>query len=40
VKVLDALHFFEGQEDELVQIVAGFLDRVFHDGQAATAASR
>jgi alpha/beta superfamily hydrolase len=40
VKVPDALHFFEGQEDELVQIVAGFLDRVFHDGQAATAASR
>jgi pimeloyl-ACP methyl ester carboxylesterase len=40
VKVPEALHFFEGQEDELTQIVAGFLDRVFHAGKAATAASR
>ena len=40
VKVRNAKHFFEGQEDELVQIVAGFLDRVFHDGEPATAASR
>ena len=40
IKVPDALHFFEGQEDELAQIVTGFLDRVFHDGNPATAAAR
>jgi pimeloyl-ACP methyl ester carboxylesterase len=40
LKVPAAKHFFEGQEDELVQIVAGFLDRVFHDSQSAAAASR
>jgi pimeloyl-ACP methyl ester carboxylesterase len=40
VVVKDALHFFEGREDELADLVAGFLDRVFHKGDAATAASR
>jgi pimeloyl-ACP methyl ester carboxylesterase len=40
LKVSAAKHFFEGQEDELVRIVAAFLDRVFHRGQPANAASR
>ena len=40
MKVPDALHFFEGQENELAQIVTAFLDRVFHDGNPATAAAR
>jgi len=40
VKVPDALHFFEGQEDELVQIVVGFLDRVFQAGDATAAAAK
>jgi pimeloyl-ACP methyl ester carboxylesterase len=40
IKVPNALHFFETQEDELVQIVTDFLDRVFHKGAAATASSR
>lgn len=40
VKVPDALHFFEGQEDELVRIVVGFLDRVFPAGDATAAAAK
>lgn len=32
VMVKDALHFFEGREDELVQVLTTFLDRVFHGG--------
>jgi pimeloyl-ACP methyl ester carboxylesterase len=40
VVVPNALHFFEGREDELVQIVTGFLDRVFHQGDPANAATR
>jgi hypothetical protein len=40
VKVPDALHFFEGREDELVGIVTGFLDRVFHRGDAGNAGTR
>ena len=40
VVVADALHFFEGREDELVKIIVAFLDRVFHKGEAATAATR
>jgi pimeloyl-ACP methyl ester carboxylesterase len=40
VVVPNALHFFEGREDELVQIVTGFLDRVFHKGDPASAATR
>jgi pimeloyl-ACP methyl ester carboxylesterase len=39
VVMKDALHFFEGREDDLADIVTGFLDRVFHKGDA-TAASR
>jgi pimeloyl-ACP methyl ester carboxylesterase len=40
VVVPDALHFFEGREDELVKIITGFLDRVFHQGNPASASSR
>jgi pimeloyl-ACP methyl ester carboxylesterase len=40
VKVPDALHFFEGREDELVGIVTGFLDRVFHQGNPGSAATK
>jgi pimeloyl-ACP methyl ester carboxylesterase len=40
VVVKDALHFFEGREDELVKLIIGFLDRVFHKGDATTALSR
>jgi alpha/beta superfamily hydrolase len=29
VVVPDALHFFEGREDELVKVTIGFLDDVF-----------
>jgi pimeloyl-ACP methyl ester carboxylesterase len=35
--VKDAKHFFEGREDELVQIVVGFLDRSFKAGTASAA---
>ena len=40
VVVKDALHFFEGREDELVKVIVAFLDRVFHKGDATTASSR
>jgi alpha/beta superfamily hydrolase len=40
VVVKDALHFFEGREDELVKLIVGFLDRIFHKGDATTALSR
>jgi pimeloyl-ACP methyl ester carboxylesterase len=40
VVVKDALHFFEGREDELVRILASFMDRVFHGGDPATASTR
>lgn len=40
IVVKDALHFFEGREDELVQVLVGFLDRVFHNGDKAAATSR
>lgn len=33
VVVQDALHFFEGKEDELVRVVVTFLDQRFHAGQ-------
>lgn len=33
VVVPDALHFFEGKEDQLVKVVVGFLDQVFHSGK-------
>ena len=39
VVVPEALHFFEGKEDQLTKIVVEFLDKVFHNG-AATADSR
>ena len=40
VVVPNALHFFEGREDELVGIITGFLDRVFHQGNPGSAATR
>lgn len=39
IVVPEALHFFEGKEDQLTKIVVDFLDKVFHNG-AATADSR
>jgi pimeloyl-ACP methyl ester carboxylesterase len=33
VVVPDALHFFEGKEDELVKVIVSFLDQVFHSGK-------
>ena len=38
--VADALHFFEGREDDLVKFIVGFLDRVFHQGNPASASTR
>jgi pimeloyl-ACP methyl ester carboxylesterase len=40
VVVKDALHFFEGREDDLADLASGFLDRVFHKGDAKAAAGR
>ncbi len=40
VVVPEALHFFEGKEDELTKITVTFLDRVFHNGNPAAAVSR
>ncbi|MCW5620384.1 MAG: DUF3530 family protein [Burkholderiales bacterium] len=40
VVVPDALHFFEEREDDLVQVLIQFMDRVFHDGEPATATTR
>jgi pimeloyl-ACP methyl ester carboxylesterase len=37
VIVPDALHFFEGKEDELVGVVVNFLDQVFHAGKPGEA---
>jgi alpha/beta superfamily hydrolase len=37
VMVPDAEHFFEGKEDQLAGIVVKFLDRVFHQGNPASA---
>jgi len=37
VVVPDALHFFEGKEDELVKVVTEFLDQLFHSAQAGEA---
>lgn len=34
VVVQDALHFFEGKEDELVRVVVDFLDQRFHGARA------
>lgn len=38
--VKDALHFFEGKEDELTAVVVSFLDQVFHAGKPDLAATR
>jgi len=35
--VPDALHFFEGKEDELVKVIVSFLDPVFHSGKPGEA---
>jgi pimeloyl-ACP methyl ester carboxylesterase len=40
IVVPDALHFFEGKEDELTRIIVTFLDQVFHDGDPAAATGR
>jgi len=40
IVVPEALHFFEGREDELTRIVVTFLDQVFHNGNATAANSR
>ena len=40
IVVPEALHFFEGKEDELTRIIVTFLDQVFHNGNPTTAASR
>ena len=37
VIVPDALHFFEGKEDELVKVIVIFLDQVFHSGKPGEA---
>ncbi len=37
VIVPEALHFFEGKEDELVKVVVSFLDQVFHAGMPGEA---
>jgi hypothetical protein len=38
--VPDALHFFEGREDDLTRIVVTFLDQVFNNGNASAANGR
>jgi pimeloyl-ACP methyl ester carboxylesterase len=38
--VPDALHFFEGKEDELTAIIVRFLDQVFHNGNPTAAVGR
>jgi len=38
--VPDALHFFEGREDDLTRTVVTFLDQVFHNGNAQAATGR
>jgi pimeloyl-ACP methyl ester carboxylesterase len=40
IVVPEALHFFEGREDELTRIVVTFLDQVFHEGKAEGATGR
>jgi alpha/beta superfamily hydrolase len=40
VVVPEALHFFEGREDELTKIIVTFLDQVFHNGNPTAAVSR
>jgi alpha/beta superfamily hydrolase len=40
IVVPEALHFFEGKEDELTKIIVTFLDQVFHNGNPTAAVSR
>ncbi len=40
IVVKDALHFFEGREDDLTKVVITFLDQVFHAGKPEVASSR
>jgi pimeloyl-ACP methyl ester carboxylesterase len=40
IVVPEALHFFEGKEDDLTKIVVTFLDQVFHNGPPTADASR
>jgi len=40
IVVPDALHFFEGREDDLTRTVVTFLDQVFHNGNAQAATGR
>lgn len=40
VVVPDALHFFEGKEDELIRVIVTFLDQVFHQGNPTAAVGR
>ena len=40
IVVPDALHFFEGKEDELTRIIVNFLDQVFQQGDGAAAAAK
>ena len=40
IVVPEALHFFEGREDDLTKIVVTFLDQVFHNGNAQAATGR
>ncbi len=40
VVVKDALHFFEGREDDLTKVIITFLDQVFHAGKPELASSR
>ncbi len=40
IVVKDALHFFEGREDDLAKVVITFLDQVFHGGKPELASSR
>ncbi len=40
VAVPDALHFFEGREDDLVKVLVDFMDGVFHAGNPSTASTR
>jgi len=40
IVVPDALHFFEGKENELTRIIVTFLDQVFHNDNPTAAAGR
>jgi pimeloyl-ACP methyl ester carboxylesterase len=40
IVVPEALHFFEGKEDELTRIIVNFLDQVFQQGGGAASATR